>query len=109
MLGSIADLDEIIARHGIRTVYLVTPLGGSAVIQDVYLKLLDKCIAVNWVPDIFSLRLINHSVREIAGIPVLTLSETPLTGTSLFLKTWKTACWPRSSCSAPRRCCWRSR
>ncbi|WP_145192466.1 MULTISPECIES: undecaprenyl-phosphate glucose phosphotransferase [unclassified Pseudomonas] len=86
MLGSIADLDRIIAEHGIRTVYLVTPLGGSAVIQDVYLKLLDKCIAVNWVPDIFSLRLINHSVREIAGIPVLTLSETPLTGTSLFLK-----------------------
>ncbi|WP_313645832.1 undecaprenyl-phosphate glucose phosphotransferase [Pseudomonas sp.] len=86
MLGSIADLDHIIAEHGIRTVYLVTPLGGSAVIQDVYLKLLDKCIAVNWVPDIFSLRLINHSVREIAGIPVLTLSETPLTGTSLFLK-----------------------
>lgn len=51
-----------------------------------YFKLLDKCIAVNWVPDIFSLRLINHSVREIAGIPVLTLSETPLTGMSLFLK-----------------------
>jgi putative colanic acid biosynthesis UDP-glucose lipid carrier transferase len=41
---------------------------------------------VNWVPDIFSLRLINHSVREIAGIPVLTLSETPLMGLRLFLK-----------------------
>ena len=51
-----------------------------------YLRLLDKCVSVNWIPDIFSLRLINHSVREIAGIPVLTLSETPLTGTSLFLK-----------------------
>jgi putative colanic acid biosynthesis UDP-glucose lipid carrier transferase len=48
--------------------------------------LLDRHIAVHWVPDIFSLRLVNHSVREIAGIPVLTLSETPLTGTRLFLK-----------------------
>lgn len=86
VLGHIAELDELVARHGIRTVYLVTPLGGSEVINDVYFKLLDKCIAVNWVPDIFSLRLINHSVREIAGIPVLTLSETPLTGMSLFLK-----------------------
>ncbi|TDF84107.1 undecaprenyl-phosphate glucose phosphotransferase [Pseudomonas sp. H9] len=86
VLGHIAELDEIVARHGIRTVYLVTPLGGSEVINEVYLKLLDKCISVNWVPDIFSLRLINHSVREIAGIPVLTLSETPLTGMSLFLK-----------------------
>jgi putative colanic acid biosynthesis UDP-glucose lipid carrier transferase len=86
VLGHIRELDAIVARHAIRTVYLVTPLGGSDVINDVYLKLLDKCIAVNWVPDIFSLRLINHSVREIAGIPVLTLSETPLTGMSLFLK-----------------------
>lgn len=86
VLGDISDLDEIVVQHAIRTVYLVTPLSGSEVINDVYLKLLDKCIAVNWVPDIFSLRLINHSVREISGIPVLTLSETPLTGTSLFLK-----------------------
>ncbi|RWU21409.1 undecaprenyl-phosphate glucose phosphotransferase [Pseudomonas alkylphenolica] len=86
VLGHIADLDEIVAQHAIRTVYLVTPLSGSEVINEVYLKLLDKCISVNWVPDIFSLRLINHSVREIAGIPVLTLSETPLTGMSLFLK-----------------------
>ncbi|MFJ4349137.1 undecaprenyl-phosphate glucose phosphotransferase [Pseudomonas sp. NPDC089401] len=86
LLGHISKLDEFVTQHAIRTVYLVTPLGGSEVINEVYLKLLDKCIAVNWVPDIFSLRLINHSVREIAGIPVLTLSETPLTGMSLFLK-----------------------
>jgi putative colanic acid biosynthesis UDP-glucose lipid carrier transferase len=39
------------------------------------------------VPDIFSLRLVNHSVKEIAGIPVLTLSETPLTGVHLLAKT----------------------
>ncbi|TLP65271.1 MULTISPECIES: undecaprenyl-phosphate glucose phosphotransferase [Pseudomonas] len=86
VLGKIEDLEAIVTLHAIRTVYLVTPLAGSEVINDVYLKLLEKCIAVNWVPDIFSLRLINHSVREIAGIPVLTLSETPLTGMSLFLK-----------------------
>lgn len=61
------QLDGLVAKHAIRTVYLVTPLGGSEVINDVYLKLLDKCIAVNWVPDIFSLRLINHSVRKSPG------------------------------------------
>lgn len=86
ILGDISDLDELVVKHAIRTVYFVTPLGGSEVIQDVYLRLFDKHISVNWVPDIFSLRLINHSVREIAGIPVLTLSETPLMGMRLFLK-----------------------
>ena len=86
ILGDISHLDELVVKHAIRTVYFVTPLGGSEVIQDVYLRLFDKHISVNWVPDIFSLRLINHSVREIAGIPVLTLSETPLMGMRLFLK-----------------------
>ncbi|WP_223512831.1 undecaprenyl-phosphate glucose phosphotransferase [Pseudomonas sp. GL-B-19] len=86
ILGHISDLHELVVQHSIRTVYFVTPLDGSKVIKDVYLKLFDKHIAVNWVPDIFSLRLINHSVREIAGIPVLTLSETPLMGMRLLLK-----------------------
>lgn len=87
ILGRLDDLVELIDRHNIRTVYFVTPLHESRVLEDLYFTLLDKHVAVHWVPDIFSLRLVNHSVREIAGIPVLTLSETPLTGTRLLLKT----------------------
>ncbi len=87
ILGNLSDLDDLIDRHSINTAYFVTPLDGSKVIEELYFKLLDKHVAVHWVPDIFSLRLVNHSVREIAGIPILTLSETPLTGTRLVLKT----------------------
>ena len=86
VLGNLVELDVFIERYAIKSVYFVTPLDASEVFEDVYFGLLDKHIAVHWVPDIFSLRLINHSVREIAGIPVLTLSETPLTGMRLFLK-----------------------
>ena len=85
-LGMLSELDQLLEQHAVRTVYFVTPLDASDVIEEVYFKLLDRHIAVHWVPDIFSLRLINHSVREIAGIPVLTLSETPLTGMRLLLK-----------------------
>lgn len=86
VLGGVADLESLIDEHRIRTVYFVTRLDAAEVLEELYFKLLDKHVAVHWVPDIFSLRLINHSVREIAGIPVLTLSETPLTGTRLILK-----------------------
>ncbi|MFY0729840.1 undecaprenyl-phosphate glucose phosphotransferase [Pseudomonas sp. NFX15] len=86
ILGNITDLDDLVVQYNIRSVYFVTPLDSSQIIKDVYLRLFDKHTTVNWVPDIFSLRLINHSVREIAGIPVLTLSETPLMGMRLFLK-----------------------
>jgi putative colanic acid biosysnthesis UDP-glucose lipid carrier transferase len=85
-LGKTADLLDLIDTHNITTVYIVTPLESSTVLERLYFMLLDKHVSIHWIPDIFSLRLINHSVREIAGIPVLTLSETPLTGISKLTK-----------------------
>lgn len=85
-LGKVSELPALIDQHGINTIYIVTPLESSKVLENLYFDLLDKHVSIHWVPDIFSLKLINHSVREIAGIPVLTLSETPLTGVSKLLK-----------------------
>ena len=85
-LGNISDLLALIDTHDISTVYIVTPLESSTVLEELYFLLLDKHVSIHWIPDIFSLRLINHSVKEIAGIPVLTLSETPLTGISKLSK-----------------------
>lgn len=81
-LGQVSELPDLIDTHHINTIYIVTPLESSTVLEELYFVLLDKHVSIHWIPDIFSLRLINHSVREIAGIPVLTLSETPLTGIS---------------------------
>lgn len=85
-LGKVAELPDLIDEHEINTIYIVTPLESSTVLEKLYFVLLDKNVSIHWIPDIFSLRLINHSVREIAGIPVLTLSETPLTGVSKLTK-----------------------
>lgn len=81
VLGTTDSLVPLIEQHQVRTVYFVTPLGAGGILQEAYFALLDRQVVVHWVPDIFALRLVNHSVREIAGLPVLTLSETPLTGT----------------------------
>lgn len=86
VIGSLDALLDLIAAHQVRIVYFAIPLDASDIIEDLYFKLLDRHVAVHWVPDIFSLRLVNHSVREIAGVPVLTLSETPMTGTRLLIK-----------------------
>lgn len=86
IIGPMDEMLAIIDRHDVRTVYFAIPLGESELIEGMYLQLLDRHVAVHWIPDIFSLLLVNHSVREIAGLPVLTLSETPLTGTRLLMK-----------------------
>ncbi len=86
VIGPFEQMLDIIDRRGIDTVYFAIPLDASDLIEDMYFNLLDKHVAVHWVPDIYSMLLVNHSVREIAGLPVLTLSETPLTGTRLLFK-----------------------
>ena len=55
-------------------------------IKPLYLKLVDENIDIIWAPDIFGVNLLNHSIREIAGIPLICLSETPMLGTNAFIK-----------------------
>jgi putative colanic acid biosynthesis UDP-glucose lipid carrier transferase len=86
LLGSIEHLSAIIDQYDISTIYVVTPLKSSKALEDIYMNTLDKHVAIHWVPDIFSLRLVNHSVKEISGIPVITLSETPLIGIRMLQK-----------------------
>lgn len=86
VVGPLDEMLAIIDQHDVRTVYFAIPLGESELIEDMYFQLLNRHVAIHWVPDIFSLLLVNYSVREMAGLAVLTLSETPLTGTRLLLK-----------------------
>lgn len=91
-LGRLDQLIELITLHNVKTVYFAIPLNASDIVESLYFRLLDKHVAVHWVPDIFSLRLVNHAVTEIAGVPVLTLSETPLIGTRRLLKMLEDFC-----------------
>lgn len=86
LIGNIADLNRIIATHEIRTVYIVPPLDEASIIKNIYFDLLDANLNIHWVPNIFALNLINHSVKEIAGLPVITLSESPMIGSNLLSK-----------------------
>jgi putative colanic acid biosysnthesis UDP-glucose lipid carrier transferase len=86
-IGRLEQLLDLIEHHNVRTIYFAIPLNASEIVESLYFRLLDKHVAVHWVPDIFSLPLVNHTVSEIAGVPVLTLSETPLIGTRRLLKT----------------------
>ncbi|MCG8082302.1 MAG: undecaprenyl-phosphate glucose phosphotransferase, partial [Candidatus Thiodiazotropha taylori] len=85
-LGKLEDIKALIKRHEIQTIYIAVSLDSSPMIQQIYFDLLNENVNIHWAPNIFALNLINHSVKELAGIPILTLSETPLIGTHLLLK-----------------------
>ncbi|GAB3274070.1 undecaprenyl-phosphate glucose phosphotransferase [Parahaliea aestuarii] len=77
-LGYTRDLEQLVQQHGIRRVYIALPLSCSDMIESIYDRLVDKNVDIIWAPDIFSLRLLNHGVSEVAGVPLLSLSESPM-------------------------------
>ncbi|MET0070402.1 MAG: undecaprenyl-phosphate glucose phosphotransferase [Candidatus Thiodiazotropha sp.] len=86
ILGDLEDIKRLIKVHDIQTIYIAVSLDSSPMIQKIYFDLLNENVNIHWAPNIFALNLINHSVKELAGIPILTLSETPLIGSHLLIK-----------------------
>jgi putative colanic acid biosysnthesis UDP-glucose lipid carrier transferase len=78
-LGTLENIDQVLETHGVERVYIALPLERAREVAPLYRKLRRNNVDLIWVPDIFSLDLLNPGVREVAGIPLITLSESPLT------------------------------
>jgi len=78
LLGRLENIRSIIQQHGVRRIYIALPMSESEQIEGLNIDLLDMNVDVIWVPDIFALNLLNHSVREVAGVPLISLNESPL-------------------------------
>ena len=78
VLGDTNQLIQVLEDHGIRRVYVALPLHLTHLVASIEQQLFDRNVDVIWAPDIFSLNLLNHSVRELAGVPLISLAEAPL-------------------------------
>lgn len=87
VLGGKESLMEVVEKYHIRRVYIALPLHSSEQVKEVHDLLFKENVDLVWAPDIFQFQLLNHSVREVAGIPLINLNETPLiAGGPAFLK-----------------------
>lgn len=88
MLGTFKQLPALIQKHQVNRVYIALPMSCTQIIEQLYRDIANSSIDVVWVPDIFNMSLLNHSVRELNGLPLITLSESPMMSeTQLFCKT----------------------
>ncbi len=86
-MGCLEDVISVVSSHNIRRVYIAIPMTVSGKVKPLALELVDTNVDVIWAPDILGVSLLNHSVNEIAGVPLISLSETPLLGGSALAKT----------------------
>jgi len=83
LITNIAALAELVKAHKVKRIYLALPMALSQQVSRLNVELLDLNVDIIWAPDIYALKLMNHSVREVAGVPLISLNESPLTSSRL--------------------------
>ena len=85
-LGSVDEIETILDTHQPRRVYLALTMDNAHLIKPFASELVERSVDVIWAPDIFGVSLVNHSMKEMAGVPLISLSETPLVGGAALAK-----------------------
>jgi putative colanic acid biosynthesis UDP-glucose lipid carrier transferase len=86
VLGPVDQLLRDLEGGAIDQIWIALPLRADARIRELLEGLRRHSVQVRFVPDIFNFPLLHHSMTEIAGLPVINLTESPLEGANQFLK-----------------------
>jgi putative colanic acid biosynthesis UDP-glucose lipid carrier transferase len=82
----IDSLPEFVERESIDQVWIALPLKEEETIRRVLYLLRHSTVDVSYVPDMSGLRLLNSSITEVAGFPVMSLSATRMEGMNELVK-----------------------
>jgi putative colanic acid biosynthesis UDP-glucose lipid carrier transferase len=86
VLGSISDIAELVRQHRIQVIYMSLPMASQPRILSVLDHLKDTTTSIYFVPDMFVTDLIQGQTREVCGMPVISVCETPFVGYNGALK-----------------------
>jgi putative colanic acid biosynthesis UDP-glucose lipid carrier transferase len=81
-----ATLGSDVASGNIDQVWIALPLRAEARIRGILGMLREHPVEIRFVPDIYSFHLLNHSMTDVAGLPVISLTETPMSGINRVVK-----------------------
>lgn len=81
-----AHLSQYLKEHSIDEVWLALPLRADERVKSILYELRHQTITTRFVLDIFGLDLLNHSVADIAGFPVINIRSTPMIGANRLIK-----------------------
>ncbi|AHE98544.1 undecaprenyl-phosphate glucose phosphotransferase [Thioalkalivibrio paradoxus] len=86
VLGSLDTVANAIERERIDEVWLALPLRAEIRLKEVESRLRNTTVALRFIPDIYGFRLLHHAIGEVAGVPMLNLSDTPMRGINRLVK-----------------------
>ncbi|MDD3609760.1 MAG: undecaprenyl-phosphate glucose phosphotransferase [Halothiobacillaceae bacterium] len=86
VISGLDALGALVERDEVREVWIVLPLREEDTVREVLHRLRHVSVNIRYAPDIFGLRLLNHAVSDVLGLPMLDLSATPMTGINRVVK-----------------------
>lgn len=86
LLGRLDALEGYVASRQVDQVWIALPMKEQSKISFALNQLQHSTADIKFVPDLFGMHLLNHSVEQIAGLPVINLQQTPLQGPARILK-----------------------
>jgi exopolysaccharide biosynthesis polyprenyl glycosylphosphotransferase len=85
-LGETAAVRELVLAHDVDRVLLTLRFDQLPLIAEVAESLANLTTEVQWVPDLFALHTSKLRLRELAGIPLLSVREVALSGADRIVK-----------------------
>jgi len=80
MLGKLAELAQYVKLRQIDVIFIALPIRHVHRVLNLIDQLRDTTASIYYVPDIFVFDLIQAKTRDIFGIPVVAMCETPFSG-----------------------------
>ncbi len=77
---------EALAVLSMDEIWITLPLGDSQAMQHALHAMRHSAASIRLVPDLLTLRLINHGMTEVMGVPMYDVSTSPMTGMNQLLK-----------------------
>jgi len=86
LLGKLPELTPYVKSHQIDVIFVALPIRHVQRVMDLVGELRDTTASIYFVPDIFVFDLIQARTRDILGIPVVAMCETPFSGSRGVIK-----------------------
>ena len=86
VLGRLSDLPSFVKENDIQLIYLSLPMASQPRILQILDELKDTTASIYFVPDMFVTDLIQGRSGSVCGMPVISVCETPFTGSRGIVK-----------------------
>jgi putative colanic acid biosynthesis UDP-glucose lipid carrier transferase len=86
VIGGIDEIEGYINENRVDEAWIILPLKAEERVKEILHELRHSTLTIRYMPDIFGFQLLNHSITEIAGLPIIDLSITPMVGVNRVVK-----------------------